>query len=520
MIRISTQQVFSSGLDRLQDLNGSLNQTQQQVSSGKKVLNPSDDPVAAARILKLNQEVSQIDQFQRANDLAQNRLEQEESSLSQMTDALQRVRELTVQAGNGTLSSDDRASIAAELRERLEQMASTANTRDASGEYIFSGFKGNTQAFSQSPSGNWIYQGDEGQRQLEIDAGVKVAINDTGKDLFVDVPTDSPSFTTSASPDNSSDGTISSGMVLDQDVFNDFYSGNTDDLVVDVFDKAGVTSYGIRHQSTSPSDPPVAGDYMETGAYSSGESIRTKGVQFEVSGAQVGDSYEVSTSKKQSMFATVEKLIYGLENQAKTPAEATIPAASYVGEADDTLTVNGVDFTGNTTLTGIRDAINASVDPALEKVEASIDDNGDLKIISNDGDLAFEAADGGTTTGQIQVQGAKFEDLDLQNGPTSATVGSGQQAFDDLIANSLKNLDNAQSSIVQVQTDIGGRLNAVESTKEFLTDSSVYTEEIRSNLQDVDYAEAISELSFQSFVLQAAQQSFAQTSQLSLFDSI
>ena len=96
----------------------------------------------------------------------------------------------------------------------------------------------------------------------------------------------------------------------------------------------------------------------------------------------------------------------------------------------------------------------------------------------------------------------------------------GQAEYDDLIANSLINLDNAQESIILKQTELGGRMNAVESTKTFLEDSSVYTNEIRSQLQDVDYAEAISNLSFQSFVLQAAQQSFAQVSQLSLFDRL
>ena len=70
------------------------------------------------------------------------------------------------------------------------------------------------------------------------------------------------------------------------------------------------------------------------------------------------------------------------------------------------------------------------------------------------------------------------------------------------------------------QTDLGGRMNAVESTQQFLEDSSLYSKKIRSQLQDVDYAEAISNLSFQSFVLQAAQQSFAQVSRLSLFDRL
>lgn len=96
----------------------------------------------------------------------------------------------------------------------------------------------------------------------------------------------------------------------------------------------------------------------------------------------------------------------------------------------------------------------------------------------------------------------------------------GNAEYDALIANSLSNLDSAQESIILKQTELGGRLNAVESTQAFLEDSGLYTKEIRSQLQDVDYAEAISNLSFQSFVLQAAQQSFAQVSQLSLFDRL
>ena len=118
------------------------------------------------------------------------------------------------------------------------------------------------------------------------------------------------------------------------------------------------------------------------------------------------------------------------------------------------------------------------------------------------------------------VTGTKFEDLDLQNGPVTATVASGQQAFDELIANLLADLDNVQESILTTQTQIGGRLNAIETTRDFLTDSSVYTEQIRSEIQDVDYAEAVSRLSFQSFVLEAAQLSFAQVSRLSLFDKL
>lgn len=519
MVRISSQQVFQGGINRLQDLNSELQKTQQQISTGKRVINPSDDPVAAARILKLDQETAQIGQFQRNVDLAENRLEQEESTLADVTDLIERVRELTVQAGNGTLSADDRNSIASELRQRLDQLATLGNSRDASGEYIFSGFKGNTPAFGQNISGDWVYQGDEGQRSLEIDNGVKVAISDTGKEIFTGIATGEPTFFASASPANNSGGRISTGMVLDQDIFNSFYAGNTDDVVVDINDiGGGVLEYELRYRSDDPTD--VGYTPIATGIYQSGESIRAEGIQFEITDAQAGDRFEIQTSEKQSMFTSIEKLIYGLENQGKTPAVATLPTAGFLPEADDTLTINTVDFTGLTNLADLRDAINTSTAPELENVTAALNGNGDLEITSLGGDLNFEADDNGTPGGQIVVEGAQFDDLNLVGGVTSATVASGQQAFESLISSSIVNLDNSLEKVLVTQTEIGGRLNALESTREFLADSSVYTDEIRSELRDVDYAEAVSRLSFQSFVLEAAQLSFAQVSRLSLFDRL
>lgn len=509
MIRISSQQVFSGGVNRLQELNVDLQKTQQQLSTGKRVVNPSDDPVAAARILKLDQEVAQVNQFQRNVDLAENRLQLEESTLGDMLDVIQRVRELTVQAGNGTLSVEDRRSIASELKERLGQLANQANSRDASGEYIFSGFKGNTPAFAQNISGDWVYQGDEGQRSLEVDVGVKIAISDHGKKLFVDVPSAEPTFFAEASSANTSvpPARISSGMVLDQDVFATVYP---DDIVIEV-DATGGT-FAAFNRSTGAAIP------VDDNTYVSGVSLKVAGTQVEITGAADGDRFILKTAQKQSVFTSIEKLIYGLENQAKSPAVATLPPADFTPEPDDSLTINGVTFSNLTNLDDLRDAINISTDPALEGVSAEVNGAGELVITSTQGDLDFAADDGGSAGGQIVVQGGKFQDLDLLNGATETTVGSGNQAYDELIASSLANLDNAQENILKTQTELGGRLNAVESTRQYLADSSVYTQDLRSQLRDVDYAEAISNLSFQSFVLQAAQQSFAQVSQLSLFD--
>lgn len=405
MIRISSQQIFSGGINRLQELNASLNNTQQQISTGKRVNKPSDDPVAAARILKLDQELSRVETYQRNVDLADNRLKQEESALESSIDVIQRIRELTVQAGNGSLSANDRRSISSELEERLGQLANIANTRDASGEYIFSGFQGSVKAFEQDEFGNWTYQGDEGQRVLEIDDGVTVPISDNGKDIFVRIPA---AAVGEKAVGASADARISGvELVSDADLAAAYSGGFPDDISIQV-DASG----NLIATDSQGGNPPVV-----PGGYQSGEPFVVAGVEATITDAVPGDAFTLKINEKQSVFGTIENLIAGLNN---------IDKSSPGGQAD----------------------------------------------------------------------------------------------YDDLIANSLINLDNAQESIILKQTELGGRMNAVESTKTFLEDSSVYTNEIRSQLQDVDYAEAISNLSFQSFVLQAAQQSFAQVSQLSLFDRL
>lgn len=408
MIRISSQQIFSGGINRLQELNTSLNNTQQQISTGQRVNKPSDDPVAAARILKLDQELSRVETYQRNVDLAENRLNQEESALESSIDVIQRIRELTVQAGNGSLSANDRRSISSELEERLGQLANIANTRDASGEYIFSGFQGSVKAFEQNEFGNWTYQGDEGQRVLEIDDGVTVPISDNGKDIFVRVPAAVTGENTSVTSGSSISGV---SLINEADLSAAFTGTFPDDITIQIDENGAITA----SSGSNPSLPVTPNVYV------SGEPFEVAGVEATITGPLPAptdvDSYTLKINEKQSVFGTIENLIAGL---------------------------NSID----------------------------------------------------------------------KSSP------GGQAEYDDLIANSLINLDNAQESILLKQTELGGRMNAVDSTKTFLEDSSVYTNEIRSQLQDLDYAEAISNLSFQSFVLQAAQQSFAQVSQLSLFDRL
>ena len=187
-MRIATSQITDNAVASMQDLQAQLAKTQQQLSTGKRVLTPADDPSAAASILALNQSVSLTQQYLRNSDVAQTRLNLEDTTLSGATNILQRVHELAVQANSGTMSASDRRAIAAEVSQLSQQLQGLANTTDASGEYLFAGFKSNTQPFTDNGTGTISYNGDQGTRLLQIGPQRQIEVGDSGASVFMSIP--------------------------------------------------------------------------------------------------------------------------------------------------------------------------------------------------------------------------------------------------------------------------------------------------------------------------------------------
>ncbi len=186
-MRISSLQAFQNGVQGLQRNYAAAIRTQEQISSGNRILTPADDPVASVRLMQLEQQQNMLGQYKANLTAANNSLAQEESTLNSVNTIMQRVRELAAEAGNGALSQSDRQAIASELREREDELFGLMNTRNARGEYSFAGFQGKTQPFVRSDDGSYAYQGDEGQRKLQIGSSLNVAISDNGKKLFQNI---------------------------------------------------------------------------------------------------------------------------------------------------------------------------------------------------------------------------------------------------------------------------------------------------------------------------------------------
>ena len=183
-MKISTSFLFDRATERMSTIQNRLAKTQAQMAESKQILSPSDAPDQAAAIQRLKGEVQRQDSHMRTLDVAMRRYTAEETALSSSNDVLIRMKELGLQAANDTLSPDDRNGIGVELQALRNQLLSLGNTRDDSGNYLFSGTRVNTPAFSETINGEVVYQGD--QTQTHIPAGVERTVQFTraGTDVF------------------------------------------------------------------------------------------------------------------------------------------------------------------------------------------------------------------------------------------------------------------------------------------------------------------------------------------------
>lgn len=186
-MRISTSWFFQQGVKAMLSQQTKLAKTEMQLATGNRLLVPSDDPSASAKVIELDKLIETTQQYQRNTDTADTRLRLEETVLSDVGDLLQRVRELAVRANNDTMSADERRAIATEVREHLDGLLQLANSKDAGDEYLFAGYQTATQPFSHDGFGNFTYAGDQGERLLQIGPSRYVADSNPGDEVFMRV---------------------------------------------------------------------------------------------------------------------------------------------------------------------------------------------------------------------------------------------------------------------------------------------------------------------------------------------
>jgi flagellar hook-associated protein 3 len=188
--------IYDSGLAGIQNRTSSLLRIQQQLASGRRILAPSDDPVAAARALEVTQSLDANKAQAVTRDNVKSASGLADAQLQSATDLLGRVRELTVQAGDAALSASDRRSVALELRQRFDELVAIANAKDGLGNSLFGGFQVGNKPFAGSVEDGVKYTGDDGLRALQVSNARQMGISQSGNDIFMRVKNGNGVFTT------------------------------------------------------------------------------------------------------------------------------------------------------------------------------------------------------------------------------------------------------------------------------------------------------------------------------------
>lgn len=186
-MKVSTTQYFNQSTQQLADIQASLSKTQTQLSLGKKITKPSDEPDKAAVLSRMQSVIARQQNYQDAIKLADARFSAEESALTGASDVLFRIKELTTQAASDTLGELDRKSIAQEIGNLRDQLLSVANSQDANGNYLFAGSRVDQPAFARNASGQVSYQGDQARLQIQVGDNRRINLNRPGSDVFVRV---------------------------------------------------------------------------------------------------------------------------------------------------------------------------------------------------------------------------------------------------------------------------------------------------------------------------------------------
>ena len=401
-MRISTSQFQKASINAILERQVELSKVQNQLATGKRVMSPSDDPVAATRVHNISGAIAKTNQYQSNASFVSNRLELQDSILGEFVNNLQRISELSIQANNDHLTQLDRSTIAKEVQVRLDALVSLGNTQDANGEFIFAGGKVTTKPIAYNGTA-YTYQGDDTTRSLEVGAGVFIQQTDAGSDVFFDIPNGSRTngYLSDISPANTGTGSINSVVVsnaaaITKHKYQIDYNG-ANFVVTDTTTGAGVATV-----------PPAPGP---------GTTFTFDGLDVNINGAPAAlDQFTLEPSTSEDLYTTVKRLADAMNTPIATPAD------------------------------------------------------------------------------DVQVKNT--------------------------LRKSIEQMQNAVDHVLLVRAGIGGRLNSTDSQGGINEDVIFNLEKVRSNLEDLDYAEASSDLNLKLAGMQAAQQVYVKAQSLSLFNQL
>ncbi|MFZ5520256.1 MAG: flagellar hook-associated protein FlgL [Pseudomonadota bacterium] len=300
-MRIATAYSYDSAIATLQRRQQDMVDVQGQMTTGKRVSKPSDDPVAAARAERAAALISRAEADQRTADTSRNVMTLTESALGQAVDLLQTARETMVQAGNGTYTAAERQALATKLQQIREQLFATANRSDGAGGYLFGGQGSSAPPFVDTVGGvDYIGQGGSNQAS----AGEPVPLTTDGRAVWLQAGSGNGVFETAAAVQNGS-AWIDAGSVTNPSAI----TGHDYSIQFSVSGSPAVTTYSVLDTT--------AGTTLVSGApYTSGKSIAVDGMSLTIQGDPAnGDEFSVKPSDRSlSVFDALDAAIATLSD--------------------------------------------------------------------------------------------------------------------------------------------------------------------------------------------------------------
>lgn len=404
-MRISSTLFFQTGLNAINAQQSDLLHLYQQAASGKRMVTPADDPLAAAQAVNIRQSQSLNERYADNREVLKKNLGIEENTLSSVTNLMQDIKTRLVEAGNGTMSDADRATLAGVLSNAKDTLYGFANATDGNGQHLFSGFTATQAPFTKNDDGVVSYVGHTGpqQREIQADQSRKIATGDLGSDVFASASASSRVYVTQADTDNAGTGVIGAPTIIDPQgtsVGQDFTI---------TFD--GATAPGQYVVSTqgwdNDVDPPVLNNVTQTYPFAeSATSLELPGgVRVALSGQpQDGDTFTVSFAAQAStteldIFGTLDSIIAALEQ----PTAGSPVNQSKLANALATA-MQKIDVNYDQVLT-----VRASVGSRLNEIDA-IDASGSARGLSYANQVSkLEDVDYYTVTTQLQLRTAALE---------------------------------------------------------------------------------------------------------------
>ena len=188
-MQVSTKLFNEQQIRQFSKLTADIQAKQEKISSGRAILNASDDPVAAVSLSAANEQKLLIERFEENVYLAQNRLEAGDKVLNESQSVMMRITELATQARNPAYDAFSRRAILTEMLELRQVLVDLANTKDARGHSLFAGFKNEETAFVKNVNGKVEYNGDRGIHTVQISENMSVPTSLDGLTVFGRVET-------------------------------------------------------------------------------------------------------------------------------------------------------------------------------------------------------------------------------------------------------------------------------------------------------------------------------------------